>query len=69
MPIELTGPLCARRGCTRPAWQDDLCARCWRFGRVFNKPPDLLAYQPLDGFKGDRDAPELRWEELDELLG
>jgi hypothetical protein len=35
---------------------------------VFNKPPELLAHQPLDGFKDDHDAPELSWDELDRLL-
>jgi hypothetical protein len=68
MPVRLTGPICARRGCRRPEWKDGLCARCWRFGRLFNKPPELLAYQPLDGFKDDRDAVELPWEDVESLL-
>ena len=68
MPIELTGPRCARRGCGRPEWKDELCARCWRFGRVFNKPPQLLAYEPLDGYRDERDAVEIPWEALDDLL-
>jgi hypothetical protein len=69
MPVKLVGPICARRGCTRPAWHDNLCARCWRFGRVFGKPPELLAHQPLDGFKGEDDAPELSWDDLERLRG
>ena len=68
MPIELTGPRCARRGCGRPEWKDELCARCWRFGKVFNKPPQLLAYEPLDGYRDERDAVEIPWEALDDLL-
>jgi hypothetical protein len=68
VPIRLTGPHCARRGCARPLWKDDLCARCWRFGRVFNKPPELLAYQPLDGYRSDTDAVELSWQDVDRLL-
>jgi hypothetical protein len=68
-PVELVGPFCARRGCHRARWKDDLCARCWRFGRVFGKPPELLAYQPLDGFEDEQDAPELSWDEVERLLG
>jgi hypothetical protein len=68
MPIQFTGPVCARRGCNRPQWSDDLCARCWRFGRVFNKPPEMLAYQPLDGFRDEHDAIELPWDDLERLL-
>jgi hypothetical protein len=69
VPVELVGPFCARRGCHRPRWKDDLCARCWRFGRVFNKPPELLAHQPVDGFTDEHDAPELSWDELQRFLG
>jgi hypothetical protein len=69
VPVRLVGPICARRGCSRPEWSDGLCARCWRFGQVFAKPPELLVHQPLDGFKDDQDAPELPWHELDRLLG
>jgi hypothetical protein len=69
VPVELVGPFCARRGCHRPLWKDDLCARCWRFGRVFNKPPELLAHQPVDGFTDEHDAPELSWDELQRFLG
>jgi hypothetical protein len=63
MPVKLTGPFCARRGCGRPEWKDGLCSRCWRFARLFSKPPALLAYDPLDGYRDDRDAVELPWEE------
>jgi hypothetical protein len=69
VPVKLTGPLCARRGCRRPLWKDELCSRCWRFGNLFQKPPDLLAYQPLDGYADDRDAVELRPGDLEQLLG
>jgi hypothetical protein len=63
VPIQLTGPRCARRGCSRPEWKDRLCVRCWRFGKLFGKPPELLAYAPLDGYRDDRDAVELPWDE------
>jgi hypothetical protein len=63
VPISFTGPRCARRGCQRPQWKDGLCARCWRFARLFGKPPGMLAYHPLDGYQGGRDAVELPWEE------
>ena len=71
MPITLVGKTCARRDCGRPHYKDGLCGRCWRFARLFDKDPRMLAYQPLHGYAGARDAVELPWEELDlaQLLG
>jgi len=59
--IRLVGQVCARRGCQRPHWKDGLCARCWRFAELFGKDPRLLAYVPLGGYRGERDAVELPW--------
>ena len=71
MPITLVGQTCARRGCSRPHYKDGLCGRCWRFARLFHKDPAMLAYMPLNGYAGARDAVEVPWEELDlaKLLG
>lgn len=70
MPITLTGTRCARRGCTRPEWKDALCARCWRLGHMFGKDPRLFALEPLDGWAGPQDAPELPWDRAGiELFG
>ena len=66
MPLELVGPSCARRGCGRPEWKDGLCSRCWRFGKVFDKPPQLLAYEPLDGYRDERDSIGLPWEDWEQ---
>jgi hypothetical protein len=65
VPIEFVGEVCARRGCGRPHWKDGLCSRCWRFARLFGKDPRMLAYMPLDGFRGEKDAIAWRWEELE----
>jgi hypothetical protein len=59
--IRLVGQVCARRGCPRPHWKDGLCVRCWRFARLFDKDPRLLAYVPLGGYRDQRDAVELPW--------
>lgn len=60
-----TGPICARRGCTRPPWKDSLCARCWRLGDMFGKDPKMFAYEPLHGYRDERDAVALPWAELE----
>lgn len=62
VPITYIGPLCARRGCRRPEYEEGLCGRCRRLARFFSKPPELLAYEPLFGYTDDRDAVELPWE-------
>lgn len=62
VPITYIGPLCARRGCRRPAYRNDLCGQCWRLARMFGKDVELFAYKPLDGYGDDRDAVELPWE-------
>lgn len=69
MPIVSIGPVCARRGCQRPPWKDRLCARCWRFGHLFGKDLEMFAYEPLHGYRDDRDAVELPWERLEESGG
>lgn len=46
----------------RPEYEDGLCARCRRLARFFGKHPQLLAYEPVDGYKDDRDAVELPWD-------
>ncbi len=72
MPITYIGPLCARRGCNRPAYDDGLCALCRRLARLFGKDPQMFAYEPLDAYKDDRDAVELpweRWEQAGRLRG
>jgi hypothetical protein len=66
VPIQFVGRVCARRGCTRPHYKDGLCVRCWRFAGLFGKDPRMLAYHPLDGYRGARDAIELPWEEWEE---
>ena len=68
MPIAITGPVCARRGCTFPQWKDTLCNRCWRLAFMFGKDPLLFAYQPLDGYRDERDAVELPWDADASLL-
>jgi len=68
VPIRLTGDRCARRGCDRPLWKDGLCNRCWRLARFFGKPPELLAFDPLDGYADDRDAVELPWADVERLV-
>jgi hypothetical protein len=35
---------------------------------MFGKDPLLFAYQPLDGYRDERDAVELPWEALTGLL-
>jgi hypothetical protein len=62
MPITFIGPVCARPGCRRPPWKDRLCANCWRLARLFSKDVEMFAYQPLHGYRDDRDAVELPWE-------
>ena len=70
VPIVHVGSRCARRGCSRPDWKDGLCGRCWRLATMFGRDPALFAYEPLDGWADDRDAPPLPWDELErELLG
>lgn len=66
MPIIFTGPVCARRGCGRPIWKDELCNPCWRLAYMFGKDPRLFAYHPLDGYADDRDAMPLPWERLEQ---
>jgi hypothetical protein len=68
VPITSIGPVCARRGCSFPLWKDTLCNRCWRLATMFGKDPLLFAYQPLDGYRDERDAVELPWEALAGLL-
>lgn len=65
VPVTYVGPLCARRGCPRPAWNDGLCPACWRLARFIGKDPRLFAYEPLDGYRDARDAVELPWEQLE----
>jgi hypothetical protein len=61
MPIRITGPSCRRRGCRRPSWKDDLCNPCWRLARMFGHDPSLFAYNPLDGYRDERDTVEIDW--------
>lgn len=37
--------------------------RCWRLARLFSKDPRLFVYEPLHGYRDERDAVELPWEE------
>ena len=72
MAIVTIGPVCARRGCARPRWKDELCARCWRLAHVFGKDARMFAYDPLDGFDDPSDAvawPWERWEREAEARG
>jgi hypothetical protein len=62
MPITFVGPVCARPGCHCPTWKDRLCARCWRLARLFDKDLKMFAYEPLHGYRDDRDAVALPWE-------
>ena len=69
MPIASYGPFCERRGCRGPAWRDRLCPHCWRLARLFGKDVALFAYEPVGGYRGDRDAVELPWEEWERQAG
>jgi hypothetical protein len=70
VPIAFTGSTCARRGCSRPDWNDGLCVRCWRLAALFGRDPALFAYEPLYGTDGARDAVALPWDQLEpRLLG
>ncbi len=37
--------------------------RCWRLARLFGKDPGLFVYEPVYGYRDERDAVELPWEE------
>jgi hypothetical protein len=65
MGIRFVGPLCARRDCRRPEWEDGLCVACRRLARLFGKDPGLFAYEPLRGYRDERDAVPLPWERLE----
>ena len=43
--------------------------RCWRLARLFGKDPGLFAYEPLDGYRGPRDAVPLPWESWEKEAG
>ena len=62
MPIVFTGSLCARRGCGRPHGKDGLCNRCWRLAKLVGKSPRLFAYEPVEGYRDERDSVALPWE-------
>lgn len=66
MPVVYTGPICARRGCRYPPWKDGLCGRCWRLGKMFGKDPRMFAYQPLDGYRDERDTVAFGWDQWQE---
>jgi len=68
MPIVYMGPVCARRGCRRPQWKGVLCHDCWRLAHMFHRDPELFAFEPLDGWYGERDAVEVPWERVNALL-
>ena len=69
MPIRLVGPVCARRDCRRPEWEDGLCGPCRRLARLFGKDPGLFAYEPLRGYRDGRDAVPLPWERWEAEAG
>ncbi len=69
MPIISSGDVCARRGCQAPAWSDRLCARCWRLARFIGKDPEMFVYEPLNGYRDERDAVELPWDAWGEEAG
>ena len=66
MPIASYGPLCERRGCRGPAWRDRLCPHCWRLARLFGRDTALFVYEPVQGYRDDRDAVELPWEQWEQ---
>jgi hypothetical protein len=68
VPIRLSGPVCARRGCSRPEYEGGLCGRCLRLARLFGKEPQLFAHEPLRGWDGEHDAPALPWDRLEREL-
>jgi hypothetical protein len=68
VPIAYTGPVCSRRDCSRPEWQDGLCGRCWRLAKLFGRDPLMFAYEPMHGYADARDAVALPWADLDRLL-
>jgi len=67
--VVTSGKVCARRGCGRPIWKDALCVRCWRLCHLFGKDVRLFAYEPLDGYRDERDAVELPWERWEQEAG
>ena len=69
MPVTKLGPTCARRGCSRPIWNDSLCGPCWNLCRLFRKDTRMFAYEPVDGYRGDRDAVELPWDQWETEAG
>jgi len=64
-----TDNVCVRRGCGRPLWKDELCVRCWRLCQLFSKDVRMFAYEPLDGYRDERDAVELPWEHWEQQAG
>lgn len=62
VPIISSGDVCARRDCQAPVWSDRLCARCWRLARFIGKDPGMFVYEPLNGYRDERDAVELPWD-------
>ena len=69
MPIRFVGSQCARRDCRRPEWADGLCGHCRRLARLFGKDPGLFAYEPLGGYRDERDAVPLPWEHWEAEAG
>lgn len=69
MPVTKFGPTCARRGCQRPVWNDPLCGPCWQLSHLFNRNPRMFAYEPVDGYRSDRDAVELPWDQWETEAG
>lgn len=65
MPVTYYGPLCARRGCSRPEWEDGLCHACRRLARMFGKDPRLFAHLPLHAYHDEKDTTELPWSDLE----
>ena len=63
MPVTNLRPHLRPPGLSRPIWNDSLCGPCWNLCRLFRKDTRMFAYEPVDGYRGDRDAVELPWDQ------
>ncbi len=69
MPLRKVGPTCARRGCPRPVLKDALCGPCWQLAHLFKRDARMFAYEPVNGYRNERDAVELPWERWETEAG
>ena len=48
---------------------DPLCGPCLQLARLFKREPRMFAYEPVDGYRNERDAVELPWERWEDEAG